>query len=440
MASPELYGLTASEVQRRIQSNELLLEDYVQSLLARYRARDKDVNAWACIEPENVLKQARQLDQIPPEKRGRLHGFVIGVKDVMLTKDLPTGYNSQAHTTDGPLLDASSVAILRRNGALIMGKTRTTEFAATTVGPGTKNPHDPSRSPGGSSSGTGAGVADKQIPIGLGTQTVGSVIRPSSFNGIFGLKPTWNAISAEGQKVSSVTLDTFGFMGRSIEDLQALADVFSLRDDELPKPVHLKKARFALVKTPVWPKAGPGTIAAMERAAQILKDAGATVEEVTLPSEFDNLLSLQNQVLQAEAGVAFYREYNTTRDKMSDKLVDMARNIDTCSKKDFLRAFDTIASLRPKIDEIADRYTAILTPSTVDVAPVGIEWTGSSDFNGIWTALHTPVLNVPGLGGENGMPVGISFVTSRYRDQHLLQVGKAVGPLFADKGGWKSDL
>ncbi|KAL6408215.1 Glutamyl-tRNA(Gln) amidotransferase subunit A-like protein [Ilyonectria robusta] len=440
MTSSELCALTASEVRRQIRSNSLLLEDYVQSLLARYRIRDEDVDAWAFIEPDKVLEQARQLDQIPSEKRGRLHGFVIGVKDVLLTKDLPTQYHSPAYASDGPLLDASTVAILRRNGALIMGKTRTTEFAATTVGPGTKNPHNPSRSPGGSSSGSGAAVADKQIPIGLGTQTVGSVIRPSSFNGIYGLKPTWNAISAEGQKVSSVTLDTFGFMSRSIEDLQVLADIFSLRDDDPPKEIRLNEARFAFVKTPVWPKAGAGTIAAMERAVQILKDAGATVEEVTLPSEFDNLLSLQNQVLQAEAGVAFYREYNTRRDQISDKLADMARNIDTCSKKEFLRAFDIIASLRPKIDDIADQYTAIITPSSVDVAPVGIEWTGSSDFNGIWTALHTPVLNIPGFGGENGMPVGVSLVTSRYKDQHLLQVGKAVGPLFAAKGGWKSEL
>ncbi|KAF7549484.1 hypothetical protein G7Z17_g6348 [Cylindrodendrum hubeiense] len=376
MASLDLYALTASEVQRQIRSNSLLLEDYIESLLARYRTRDKDVNAWAFIAPEKVLEQARQLDQIPPEQRGRLHGFVV---------DLPTGHNSPVYASDGPLMDASTVAILRRNGALIMGKTRTTEFAATTVGPGTKNPHDPSRSPGGSSSGSGAAVADQQIPIGLGTQTVGSVIRPSSFNGIYGLKPTWNAISAEGQKVSSVTLDTFGFMARSIGDLQGLADIFSLRDDEPPRTIHLNEAKFAVVKTAVWPKAGPGTVAAIERAAQLLRNAGALVEEVTLPSEFDNLLSLQNQVLQAEAGVAFYREYNTARDQISDKLADMARNIDTCSKKEFLRAFDTIAALRPQIDYIADQYTAIITPSSVDAAPVGIEWTGSSDFNGIWT-------------------------------------------------------
>ncbi|KAK7408420.1 hypothetical protein QQX98_009405 [Neonectria punicea] len=436
----ELHALTASEVQRQIQAGALRLEDYVQSLLARYRIRDKDVNAWAFIEPDKVLEQARKLDQIPREIRGCLHGFVIGVKDVIQTQDFPTRYNSAIHAGDAPLSDASTVAILRRNGALIMGKTRTTEFAATTEAPGTKNPHDPSRSPGGSSSGSAAAVADQQIPIGLGTQTVGSVIRPSSFNGIYGLKPTWNAISAEGQKVSSLTLDTFGFMARSVEDLQALADVFALRDDEPPEAIQLSSARFAMVKTPVWPKAGPGTVAALERAAQILRDAGASVEEVALPAEFDNLLSLQNQVLQAEAGVAFYREYSTARDGMSNKLVDMAVNIDTCSKKEFLRAFDTIASLRPKFDQLAEEYTAIITPSSVDVAPVGIEWTGNSDFNGIWTALHTPVLNIPGLWGENGMPLGVALVTSRYRDQHLLQVGRAVGPLFAAEGGWKSGL
>lgn len=229
-----------------------------------------------------------------------------------------------------------------------------------------------------------------QMPVGLGTQTIGSIIRPASFNGIYGLKPTWNAISSEGQKTSAPTLDTFGFLARSIDDLQALADVFALRDDVSPGPVHLKGSKFALIKTPVWPKAGPGTIAAMEEAARILKAAGATVEEVALPHEFDDVPSLQNCIMQAEAGVAFYKEYNSARDKVSDNLADMAKNIHTSSKKEFLRAIDTVASLRPKIDDIADQYTAIIAPSAVDVAPAGPEWTGDSAFNGIWTVSRPP--------------------------------------------------
>lgn len=229
-----------------------------------------------------------------------------------------------------------------------------------------------------------------QIPIGLGSQTIGSIVRPASFNGVYGFKPTWNAISSEGQKRSSPTLDTFGFMARSVDDLQALADVFALRDDEPPQPIKLSEGRFAMVKSPVWPQAGPGTVAAMEMAAQILKSAGATVEEVVLPPECDDLLSLQDRILQAEAGVAFYKEYSTARDSLSAKLVDMAGSIDTCSKREFLQALDKLASLRPTVDGIADQYTAIITPSAVDVAPVGPEWTGNPAFNGIWTVSWSP--------------------------------------------------
>lgn len=174
-------------------------------------------------------------------------------------------------------------------------------------------------------------------------------------------------------------------MARSVDDLQRLADVFALRDDEEPMPVQLCTSKFAMVRTSVWPTAGPGTIAAMEGAAELLREAGATVEDVDLPPEFDDALLLQEVILQHEAGVAFYREYSTSKDQISDKLEEIAKNIHTGSKKTYLHAFDKIASLRPKIDEIANQYTALITPSAVDVAPIGIEWTGNSDFNGTWT-------------------------------------------------------
>lgn len=358
------------------------------------------------------------------------------------------------------------MAILRQNGALIMGKTRTTEFAATTNGPGTKNAHDPTRSPGGSSSGSSAGVADMQIPIGLGTQTVGSIIRPASFNGVYGFKPTWNAISTEGQKVFSPTLDTFGFMARCVADLQALADVFALRDDQPVLPISLNGAKFAMVKTYVWPRAGPNTIIAMKWAARILEEAGATVEHVTLPPEFMSALALQDKVLRHEAGVSFLGEYTAKRGQISDMLADFASTVHSGSRQAFLAAADRLAALRPKIDAIANKYTAIITPSVVDQAPLGIEWTGSSDFNGIWTvsvrvmpfdsellppgiqltslvttqALHTPVINIPGFKGVDGLPIGLSVVAARYRDQHLLQVARELGPFFAARGDWQGQL
>lgn len=223
-----------------------------------------------------------------------------------------------------------------------------------------------------------------QVAVGLGTQTGGSVIRPSSFVGVYGMKPTWNAISPEGQKVFASLLDTFGFLARSVEDLQLLADVFALRDDEPDSPIQLRHCKFAVIKTVVWPKAGPGTRAAMDLAVELLQHAGASVEEVMLSSEFDDLPLWQDQVLTGEGGVSFYREYYSSRQQLSEGLVELVED-KRYSRKDFLRACDSIGALRPKIDDIANRYTAIITPSAIDEAPVGIGWTGSEAFNSIWT-------------------------------------------------------
>ncbi|KAI8263953.1 Glutamyl-tRNA(Gln) amidotransferase subunit A [Colletotrichum sp. SAR 10_98] len=199
--------------------------------------------------------------------------------------------------------------------------------------------------------------------------------------------------------MSSLTLDTFAVMARSIADIQQVGKVLGLRDDEPPRQIPLNEATFAFVKSPIWPSAGSGTVAALQRAAKILIKAGAHVVEVTLPHEFDDIISLQNEILEAEIGVAFHREYSTSRDQISDYLASIAQTAHTGSKKAYVRALDKIAALRPKMDEIADRYTAIVTPSAIDVAPKGTG-TGSSDFNAIWTALHMPVINVPGFKGK----------------------------------------
>lgn len=266
------------------------------------------------------------------------------------------------------------------------GKTTTTEFASTTAGPKTRNPHDSSRTPGGSSSGSAAAVGDFQAPIGLGTQTGGSTIRPGSFNGIYAFKPTWNSISREGLKFYSLNLDTIGFFARSIEDLQLLADVFALEDDTTPENnFSVKGSRFALVKTMVWPQAGPGTVAALEAGAKLLRDHGAVVDEIELPPEFDKMPEWHRIMLNGDGRATFLPEYRIAKDKLSPFLADHVENGSKISRAAQLQAFDGIAALRPKIDEIANKYAAILTPSVVDEAPMGTESTGSPAFNCIWT-------------------------------------------------------
>ncbi|KAL2827456.1 amidase signature domain-containing protein [Aspergillus pseudoustus] len=441
MAEP--YRLTATDALTLIRENKLTVESYARSLLSRIEARDATVKAWAYLDPDLVLEQARNLDALPVEKRGPLHGLPIGVKDVMYTKDMPTEHNSPLYKDSLVSVDAAPVATLRAAGALIFGKTTTTEFASTTGGPATCNPHDPTRTPGGSSSGSGAAVGDYQVPIALGTQTGGSTIRPGSFNGVYAVKPTWGAVSREGLKVYSLNLDTVGVFGRSVEDLELVLPVLGVSDDEVTAEsafTGVKGAKFGLVKTSVWNNAGQGTIAAMEKAAKLLKGHGAIVEEIQLPAEFDNMPDWHAAILAGDGRTSFLSEYRRDKSKLSEWLVGQVENTEGYTRAQHLTALDGVASLRPRIDEIAGRYAALLTPSVPDEAPVGLQRTGSAVFCSMWTALHTPVVNVPGFQGENGLPIGLTLVARRYRDEHLLAVAREVGKIFNEEGGWKSSL
>lgn len=299
---------------------------------------------------------------------------------------MPTQCGSSIYDGDAPKVDAASVMILRHAGAIILGKTTTTEFAAVTVGTKTSNPHDPTRTPGGSSSGSGAAVADFQAPIGLGTQTGGSTIRPGSFNGIYAMKPTWNSISREGQKIYSLIYDTLGLYARSIDDLDLLADVFALHDDTpVPDQFEIRGAKFAICKTMVWDKAGPGTVAAMEKAKQLLEAEGAQVNEIELPENMTDLPKWYNAVIALDGETAFLPEYRTSKEKLSDAMKYNAENRERISHAEQLDGFDKIASARPVVDSLLRPYAATIVPSVPDEAPIGLESTGSAAFNGFWT-------------------------------------------------------
>ncbi|OAA78437.1 glutamyl-tRNA(Gln) amidotransferase subunit A [Akanthomyces lecanii RCEF 1005] len=438
----DAHLLTAAEVLGYIRTGDLTVEQYVRALLDRIAERDSQVRAWAYLDRDYVLEQARALDAVPLEQRGPLHGMPIGVKDVIYTKDMPTQFNSSAYKGNFPKVDAAPITLLRAAGALLLGKTTTTEFAATGEGPATRNPHDLSRTPGGSSSGSGASVGDFQVPVALGTQTGGSVIRPASFNGTYGFKPTWGRISREGLKFFSVTYDTLGFFTRGIDDLVLLADAFGLHDDSsLPASARLSSLdsvdglRLALFRTMMWPHAGPGTRAAVDDAVALLRARGATVEDVELPAEFDQLPAWYDVVLAVEGGTAFLPEYRANRAHLGALLVGYAETSGGYSHRAYLEAVDGIAALRPKMDAVLAGYDAVLTPSTPDEAPIG-STTGSYLFCKVWSALHVPVLNMPGFQGAHGMPIGLSLVAPRFKDAQLLAVAAPVAAIFEAEGGW----
>ncbi|KAF4971220.1 hypothetical protein FSARC_1942 [Fusarium sarcochroum] len=436
MLREEPWRLTASEAFAMIRADELSVQEYAESLLQRIKARDSDVKAWAYLDEKRVIQQAKSLDKTPKKDRGPLHGLPIAVKDVIYTKDMPTQFNSPLYEGHFPETDAASVRVLRHAGALIF------EFAAIHIGPKTRNPHDLLRTPGGSSSGSGAAVADFQVPMALGTQTGGSMIRPASFNGVYGFKPTWNSVSREGQKIYALIYDTLGWYARCVEDLVLLADVFALQDDEDDSPSFqgIEGARFAICKTSIWPLSGSGTQEALSRAADLLTSRGAIIEEIDLPSEFNNISEWYRILLHSEGRTSFLPEYRVGRDQIGQVLVEHVENKDNFTRKTQLEAFDKMAALRPVFDEIASKYAAVITPSVPDEAPVGLESTGSHVFCSMWSGLHTPVLNVPGFKGDHDMPIGLSLVAPRYRDRHLLEVGKAVGELFEAEGGWETKL
>ncbi|KAM0417444.1 hypothetical protein ACHAPT_012593 [Fusarium lateritium] len=376
------HKLTATQVLELLKNNAMTVETYARSLLDRIKENDDTVKAWAHLDPDFVLNQTRALDQIPEDQRGPLHGLAVGVKDIMDTKDMPTQYGSPIYQGHRPGSDSSAVAILRAAGALLLGKTTTTEFAVTNSGPETTNPHDPNRTPGGSSCGSAAAVADLQVTLSLGTQTGGSLIRPASFTGVFAMKPTFNAISTAGQKPFAPTFDTFGFFARSVEDLQLLADAFALQDAEPPRDIPLDEISVALIKTPMWSSAGPGTVSAMEEAAAILKKKNIKVEEVSFPPEVADIEAL-NRIHKAIT-------HGEARES-GGQIRNMVENNSNKTYEEMMEASATYSKMRDMVNNLAKNYTAILTPSAVDEAPLGLDDMGSATFNTLWTATVTLV-------------------------------------------------
>lgn len=294
------------------------------------------------------------------------------------------------------------------------------------------------------------------MPLSLGAQTGGSIIRPASFTGVFAMKPTFNAISVEGQKSFAPSFDTFGFFARSIEDLQLLADVFALQDDNPPQDMPLENISVALMKTPLWSLAGPGTVSAMEQAAEILKNSGAKVQEVAFPPEVADgpgLRRMLKVIVLGEAQACLLREYQIGKEHLAQEICDIVENTSNGTHEGLVRASDTCASMREILNALADNYSVILTPSAVDEAPLGLSDMGRAHFNTMWTAsasicvmnhlanltqaFHMPIINVPAFVGANGMPVGISLVAPRFRDQQLLRTGRVLGEKLMAQGGWK---
>jgi Asp-tRNA(Asn)/Glu-tRNA(Gln) amidotransferase A subunit family amidase len=426
IAETEPARMTAAEASLLIQARKLSCEELIRSCLARIAARDADVKAWLYLDPDYVLRRARELDKLP--LKGGLHGIPWGVKDVIDTAEYPTTQNSPIYDGLRVGRDAAPVAVVRGAGALILGKTDTVEFASSGRKAVTRNPYNPAHTPGGSSSGSGAAVGDFQVQCAFGTQTGGSHIRPASFNGIYGMKPSWNRVSREGVRMSSMTLDTIGWYGRSVADLALVADAFHIPDD--PVPVSLEGLRVGVCRSPVWREIEPAGSQALSTAVARLADAGAIVEELDLPEPFNRLHDAHTTIVSAEGGVSFLPEYVNAGGLLAEGLRERVENVLQITPRQVLEAYALADSCRPMLDAMfGPHLDVILTPSAKGEAPVGLHTTGDAVFNRMWTLLHAPNIGIPVCFGPGGLPVGVTLVGPRMADGRLLAIAAACAPV-----------
>ena len=414
---PSSHTLNAWEAAEAIAAGTLTSEALVRDCLARIDARDPAIAAWTHLDPEQALAQARDRDRAP--KSGPLHGVPVGVKDIIDTADMPTTYGSPIYAGHQTAWDAACVALLRQAGAVIMGKTVSTEFAMYEPGK-TANPHNPAHTPGGSSSGSAAAVAAEMVPLALGSQTAGSIVRPASFCGVVGYKPTHGDFSLAGIKLLSQTLDTLGGFARCVQDLALLRAVLMGSPPQVAAPAL--PPRIGLCRTPQWPQATPATQEAVETAARRFADAGAPVDEVTLPAEFDGLVEAQTTVQIFEGVRCCAYELTQRRDQLSASTQRLLGPGESLTYAEYR------AACRAALPAVFAAHDVLLVPSAPGEAPAGLGATGNPLFNRTWTLLHIPVVNLPGLSGPQGLPVGVQAVGPLGGDDHLLAAAAWMHP------------
>jgi Asp-tRNA(Asn)/Glu-tRNA(Gln) amidotransferase A subunit family amidase len=408
--------LTASEIVAAVGSGRLTCESVVRACLDRIAAREPDVQAWASLAPDQALAAAREIDR--HGARGPLAGVPFGVKDIIDTADLPTEWGTPIHRGRRPNRDAACVALARKAGGILLGKTVTTEFANLHPGP-TRNPHDLARTPGGSSSGSAAAVADHMVPIALGTQTTGSTIRPASFCGVFGYRPTYGVHRLHGVMEASGSLDTLGILARSLEDIALYRDALLGVPPEPIAPQE-RPPRVALCRSHNWDQIEPSTRALIEEAAQTLGRAGARVSDLTLPQHFARLNEAHRWISSFEFARTFTWEIEHHWDEISETL-RTGRLADglSCPEERYVAMLDLAEQCRREIESIWDDHDVILTAAAYGEAPAGQPAFAGAPLYMMWTVLHLPTVTVPVFRGPNGLPVGAQVLARRHADRKL---------------------
>lgn len=424
--------LSAVEAASAIAQGELSSQELVASCLARIAERDDAVKAWAYLDPDQAMAQAKEADSKKPT--GSLHGVPVGIKDIINVAGMPTGFNSPIYPDYVPFADAACAAMVRKAGGLILGKAVSTEFGNRHPGP-TRNPYDSTRTPGGSSQGSAAAVGDRQVPLGIGTQTSGSIIRPAAFCGVVGYKPSFGEMSRVGVKQQSGTLDTLGLCGRTVGDVELLraALIGIPYEPEAPQGFGVK---VALCRPSDWHTAEACSHDAVEGIARDLQAAGAEVFDLKMPPElFDGWLDDHRRLANFEGARNYGHEKTLFKDKLSKDLYEgRISNGERCTVEEYIGAQRRSEAMRAWIDEaFATSFDFVLTLASAGEAPQSLTNTGDARFNSLWTMLYTPCMTIPRGFGPNGMPLGIQLVGRQFEDEKLFSLAKSVERLIIEQ-------
>ena len=432
----DIFSLSLEELAEKIKSGQLTSVEACQTYIERIKKFDKDVKAWAHFDRKVLLEKAAESDEHRKAGKptGLLHGVPIAVKDIIGTVDMPTECGTVIRKGKSYSQNAEIIDLLHSSGAIVMGKTATSELAYLSP-PSTTNPHDKNRTPGGSSSGSAASVASFMAPASIGSQTGGSIIRPASYCGVVGYKPTYGLISRNGVLRTSYNLDQVGMFGRKVEDVAMLAKVLIKKDKYDSATIHYSteniltetkkgpifEPKFIFYKTDYWKIIDKKSREAFE---YFIKSFKKNIEIFDTPSYFKDIHKYHQIIHETDLANNFSVYYKKFKKKLSKYMQDAISNGNKYTAKEYAEAVDFMKRSYESYAEVFEDYHGVLSPSSPGVAPKGLKSTGTAEFNKVWSYLGTPCISLPLLEGENNLPLGVQLIGNKYDDHRFLGVAK----------------
>ncbi len=432
----DIFSLSLEELSEKIKSGQLTSVEVCETYVERIKKFDKDIKAWAHFDRKVLLEKATEADEHrrAGKPTGSLHGVPIAVKDIIGTVDMPTECGTVIRKGKSYSQNAEIIDLLHTSGAIVMGKTATSELAYLGPPP-TTNPHDKSRTPGGSSSGSAASVASFMAPASIGSQTGGSIIRPASYCGVVGYKPSYGLISRNGVLRTSYNLDQIGMFGRKVEDVAMLAKVLIKKDKYDPATIHYStenilletkkgpifEPKFIFYKTDHWKIIDKKSREAFE---YFIKSFKKNIEIFDTPSYFKDIHKYHQIIHETDLANNFSIYYKKYKKKLSKFMQDAISNGNKYTAKEYAEAIDFMKRSYESYEEVFEDYHGVLSPSSPGVAPKGLKSTGTAEFNKVWSYLGTPCISLPLLEGENNLPLGVQLIGNKYDDHRFLGTAK----------------